>query len=412
LSITGAEKRGMKMKKLFYRLSSCRSFTRLLSVLTVAVVTFVAPGLLQAATGTKCNKPLTTKVYCDLAMTPAPKAKGTTCVASTAYKSTGSSCTGTVGGVGTYPTGSHVELFYQSGDLEEDLVGNVNGIAYPISDPPSEASESVCGPGFVDIQATLAAGQAISCKYTNVSGQTQPANCFLENWKCSCFEVGACDAKGQRKSSMNCPTPSADLTVLNAAGCTGTLTVEALNGTPLAGPVQIGAGQELLDTNGECGAEFPNKKPFKTFEMGNFVQTCDPTSNVFSDLIQTQNVRTNDGGFSTTDSNVLTSATCTNNNGFPTGACKNDGGTFITFAAAESGEQCVAANFSCGQLADGTPGPAPKECKEDSGGNCTCRCARCDAKGTLVNLGADGESLFVISSSDNAYACPVTVTGN
>jgi hypothetical protein len=234
--------------------------------------------------------------------------------------------------------------------------------------------------------------------------------------QCSCFQEGKCTAKGNnsgtRTSTMTCPT-----TVVtggpNVAGCTGTVTIKALDGTVLALDRPIGEGLSDLNTNSECGAEFPASFGLRRSVMGTITQSCTAGSIAADDRVLQQVVRSTNDYLSTTEWLDLNPATCNPNTGFPPGACQNDGGAWITFAAAESGVQCVADNFSCGQLADdGSSGPPPSVCRVGSSGQCECRCARCTPEGTLVNLGAGDQGKFVVASSNAAFACDVTVTGN
>jgi hypothetical protein len=218
---------------------------------------------------------------------------------------------------------------------------------------------------------------------------------------------------------MTCPTLD-PITGSNLAGCTGTITVLDSNGNPLPGftdPIPIGSNLEQLNTNASCGEEFPTDSGLKKFVMGALVQECTSDSDVKTDLVDQQKVRSTNDYFSTTQSFNLLSATCNPTNGFPSGACTNDGGAWITFPAAANGDQCSAANFSCGQVVDDgadepSPGPPPSTCRIGSSGQCECRCARCTPDGTLVNLSTGEQGLFVLASSENAYACSVTVTGN
>jgi hypothetical protein len=384
------------MKKLLYRLPCSRSFARLFSILTVAFVAFVAPGLLQAATGTKCNKPLTTKVYCDLAMTPAPKAKGTSCVASSLYKSTGVSCTGTVGGAGTFPTGSHVDLLYQFGDLVVDTV------------------PSVCGTGYVDQHFNSAPGQDVACSHVDDLGNEVEARCAVSG-SSSCIQVGDCPAKGnktaERRSQIICPTaPLPPLTVPNAAGFKATVTVTALDGTQLA-QVQIGEGQENFDKN-ICGAEYSKAGLFPRFVEAIYKSICDSTSNISIEQFTEVNIRTYDDYFSTTTERVQTECLDINPHvSFVVGACFDAGIVFVDVPI-EDPSQCVASNYRCGSPSDGSEAPLALDATLQSGLVCKVKCNKCSEGVSLVNPGTFGQGLFVVSDSVNSCAIPVTVVGN
>jgi len=348
------------MKKLFFRLSTSRSLAKLFLLLAVTIVTSAVATKAQAQWGS---------------------------------------------GFSFWP-GSNITAVIKLGDYGskvDDLV-----------------TSSICGDGFVDTQASTLQGQTTDC---TVDGK--PALCTFKSLTCSCFQVGTCKG-GTRTDTMTCPTPGTNGP--NSAGCTGIISVTDLNLNPIHSDIQIG-GLTLanLDTNSECGAAFPNDSGsgLKKFVMGTLTQECTSGSSAIDDFVLQEKVR------STTDTNPPTpptasffsttqwfdhvDATCNPNNGFPTGACTNDGGAWITFPLA-TGDTCQASNFTCGQR-DGPngpiSGPAPSQCRTDSSGNCQCRCSRCTSAGTLVNLGTPGQGLFVLASdADNAYACPVTVTGN
>lgn len=349
------------MKKLFYRLSSSPCFTRLFAVLPVAIMASAIATEAQAQWGT---------------------------------------------GFSFWP-GSEIKAVIKLGDYGPNIDDLV--------------TSSVCGDGFVDTQARTLEGQTTDC---TVDGK--PALCTFNSLTCSCFKVGTCKG-GTRTDTMTCPTNN-PTTGLNEAGCTGTISVTDLNGTPIHSEIQIG-GSTLanLNTNSACGAVFPNDSGsgLKKFVMGTLTQECAANSDPTTDFVLEAKVRSTTvttpatptaSFFSTTQWFDNFDATCNPNNGFPTGACTNDGGAWITFPLA-TGDTCQASNFTCGQR-DGPngpiSGPQPSTCTVDkSTGQCQCRCSRCTPEGTLVNLGTPGQGLFVLASdADNAYACPVTVTGN
>jgi len=283
--------------------------------------------------------------------------------------------------------------------------------------------------GFFDANASTAPGQTVSCTYNDQPALcTYPAQATEPGIACKRFEVGTCSAKGKRPgtrtSLMKCP---ADGQV--GAGCTGVVNVTDLNGLPLGnGSFSIGNGLADINTSQECAAEFPKTADLARSVMGKITQPCtatapwDPLDPILVQVVRTD--RNVDGVVNYASStNWLdeSDASCNPNNGFPTNACTNDGGTWITVLAAEdviSAAACVAAaaDLKCGQRTDGEAGPAPRECKLDNLGQCTCRCDRCDSAGTLVNLGGGSAGKFVLSNLTSgqlwAAACEVTVTGN
>ena len=343
------------MKKLFYRLSSSRSFGRLISVLAVAIVAFTVASKAQA----DCNP-----FWED--------------------------CSGT-GGSGW--TGSDFTAVIKLGDYNIDIVTN-----------------SVCGAGFIDTvgNSNTQLGQTTECTLIE-NGVETPAQCQFSNLVCTCFKVPTTSCTGTLTSTMVCPTLD-PITKLNEAGCTGTITVFDLNGNPLPShpnPIIIGTGLSGLTNNGQCQQQFPDDTSGTGLAkniMGTLTQECTTLS------AQQQIVRSTNGFTQTTQwFNPLTTATCNPADGFPTNACSNDSGANITFQA-KNGDQCLASNFSCGQLPDGSFGPNPSKCTLDKkSGLCTCRCDRCTPDGALVNTGIGQNGTFVLSSLDNVYACQVRV---
>jgi len=357
------------MKKLFYRLLASRSFAKLFSLLAVTIVTSAVATEAQAQWGS---------------------------------------------GFSFWP-GSDFTAVIKLGDYNVRLV-----------------TPSVCGSGFVDTLATSNTdqGQTTDCTLIAPNGSETPAQCQFNNLQCNCFDVGTCKG-GTRTSTMTCPTPGT--LGANSAGCTGTITVlpTTLHPAIIIGPnLAIPGRPATLDTNTECQAAFPADSGLNKKVMGTLTQECTSRLDPTTDFVLETKVRSTTATgmapptptasfFSTTqwfNAIHLPSNACNPSNGFPPNGCSNDGGANITFPAAANGDQCNASNFSCGQL-DGDngplPGPHPSSCTADSAGNCTCRCNRCTPDGTLVNVGTGGDQgLFVIASSDNAYACQVTVTGS
>jgi len=374
------------MKKLFYRLSNSQSFARLLTISVFAALGLYHPSVAFA-------------IYCQAPGGTCSYRSGFSCPLGTTKCSLTS--TGSTSG-----TGSEWSATILLGD--ED-----------VSVEPSSA----CGGTFFDTTAATVGSQVTDCKFTPDPTleipfpEEQDALCSFSNLRCSCFSPGTCDAKankpGTRTSTMTCPTLSP--TGQNLAGCTGTLTISALDGTPLE-TVNIGDGLTALDSNNECGLAFPAGNGFKRFVIGSVTQSCQSGSIPSEELVKKVAVRgpAVNGVTSYSSSTVWAqefAATCNPEDGFPSNSCNNDGGAWITFSTTQA--QCVASTFSCGQLASGTSGPAPKKCDYDAlSGQCSCRCPRCTPEGTLVNLGGGDSGKFVVANSNSAFACEVTVTGN
>ena len=286
------------------------------------------------------------------------------------------------------------------------------------------------GNGFFNANASTPPEQTVSCTYNGELALCSfPEVSGTPGIRCNGFAVGRCSAQGNRPgtrtSMMSCPNPTPD------SGCRGTVTVSDLNGKFLA-TFAIGAGLDDINTTQECQSEFPETAALRKSEMGKIVQSCSRDAQwAPTDRIVEQVVRTDLNGegivnyTSTTTWVNLFGATCNPNNGFPAGACTNDGGVWIALAnpnPAGSAQACVAAagSLACGQKADGTFGQPPVECRLDSQNQCECRCRRCDPSGSLVNAGAPGLGKFVLSgpavdqtgTPSWAAACDVTVTGN
>jgi hypothetical protein len=389
------------MKKLLYRLPSNRSFTRLLSMVTFAVVAFVALELFfvqQVLAGTKCCKG--TSCYCD----------STALICNSGYTSSGT-CTTTRTG-GTSGGGSHYTAVLRFTDEVLSII--VEG-----DDTIPLEGENVCGPGFFDTKSNTAEDQAVSCTFTPTGGTPEEAQCLFKDLRCSCFAEGKCSATGPkpgtRISTMTCGTNDPE-TGLNLAGCTGSVEILRANGTTLTRP--IGEGLADLNTTRECGDAFPNAFGLKKGVMGTITQQCTSGSAVLTDRVVKQVVRSTNDYQSNTEWLDQYPATCNPENGFPRHACQNSGAAWVTVLnpnPAGSAAACVAAaaNLSCGQNSDGSPGPAPSQCRI-SGGQCECRCDRCNEETgeALVNAGQGDQGQFVLASRSVAplwvAACPVT----
>jgi hypothetical protein len=397
------------MKELLYRLPSSRSFAKLFSILAVAVVAFAALELFfvqQSLAGTKCClKTNTSSCYCD--------SLSAVCN-STSYFANGTCTTTRTGGTGG--GGSHYDAVLRFADEVVSIIVEGDNTV------PAEG-ENVCGPGFFDVKSATAEDQAVSCTFTPTGGTPDPeAQCVFKDLRCSCFAEGKCTATGPkpgtRISTMTCGTND-PITGLNLAGCTGSVDVFKADGiTPLALNVPIGQGLADLNTSQECGDAFGNAFGLKKGVMGTITQQCSVGSNVLHDRVVKQVVRSTNEYQSTTEWLDQYPATCNPANGFPRHACTNAGGTWVTVLnpnPAGSAQACraAAANLSCGQNSDGSPGPAPSQCRI-SGGQCECRCDRCneDTGEALVNAGQGDQGVFVLASRSVAplwvAACPVT----
>jgi hypothetical protein len=352
---TRAEKKEYKMKKLFYRLSSRRLFAKFFSLLAIAIAASAVATESQAQWGS--------------------------------------------GGASWF--GSDFTAVIKLGEYSVNVL----------------TSPSVCGTGFIDTFASTDGGQATDCTLIE-NGVETPRLCQFTNLQCSCFQVPTCTS-GTRTGTMTCPTldPTAQPKE-NLAGCTGQITVLDLNGNQVPSlpghpnPINIGSIPPLEDLTspGQCKAQFPGPKPGTTGlpenVMGTLTQECS-TGDITEQIVRSTN------GFKLSTPHVLDAnqATCNPANGFPTNACTNDSGAFITFAA--TANECVESNFSCGEFTGESgpvDGPPPSKCTFDKkSGQCQCRCARCTPQGALVNVGLDQQGIFVLHSAQNAYGCQVRV---
>jgi hypothetical protein len=335
------------MKKLFYRLAGCRSFAKLFSLLAVAIVV--------SATATKAQAQW--------------------------------------GSGGAFWFGSDFTAVIKLGEYSVNVL----------------PSPSVCGIGFIDTVASTDPGQATDCTLIE-NGVETPAQCLFSELKCSCFKLPTTSCTGgTATSTMTCPTLD-PTTKLNEAGCTGTISVFDAQGNTLHADVVVGSNPDItrLVSNGQCKQQFPDDTNGTTGlgenVMGTLTQNC-------SGDITDQTVRSTNGFKLTTEVFEQNTATCNPASGFPTNACTNDSGAWITFAVAAS--ECKAANFSCGEFTGESgpvDGPPPSKCTFDKkSGQCQCRCDRCTPQGALVNVGLDQAGTFVLHSANNAYGCPVTV---
>ena len=282
-------------------------------------------------------------------------------------------------------------------------------------------SPSTTGAGFFDISAVTPAGQTVACIYDDGINPPVNAQCST-SVTCQRFQPGPCSA-GERRSKMMCPTTT-------GSGCTGTVTVIRPNNSVSTHSFAV---DPTISSNGQCKNNFPNI-PGVLGEgvIGEIVQSCttstwNASEPVLSEVVRGDVERDQTTFFSNTSWVDALGATCNASNGFPTGACSNDGGTWLTVSANSivNPAACAAsaALLTCGQQVvngETQAGPAPTQCRVDSQGQCECRCSRCNANGTLVNLG--NPNIFVLADAKGttafgspkpwAAACPVTVTGN
>ena len=283
------------------------------------------------------------------------------------------------------------------------------------------------GDGFFNILAATAGEQTVACTYDD--GVNPPVNAQCKtSVQCNRFQIGTCSAQtgtGTRTSSMMCPTTT-------GAGCIGTILVIFPDGSSTERSFAV---DDTIATAGQCKNEFPSiPGVLGQGEIGKIVQSCtagqgwNASDPVLSEIVRDDVERRQTTFFSNTSWVDKVNGTCNANNGFPTGACSNDGGTWFTVSPNSIvNPTACAANppntLRCGQqVVNGVvqPGPAPTQCRLDSQGQCECRCPRCTPAGTLVNLG--NPNLFVLADATGttalssptpwAAACEVTVTGN
>jgi hypothetical protein len=394
------------MKRPFCRFATSQSCARLLSILSFAALGLYYPSESFAVVYCKDNNPLT----------PCTRFSGSTCPPSTrpAYTTKCSTQGGSSG------SGSDWQAAINIGQLGWGMVLDESG----------DDVVSLCDPDFFfDIEQNSV--QPSFGTYTPTGGEPQAAQFFFNEWRCSCLEKGECQ-DGLRTSISTCPT-FAPITIstydsVNLAGCTGTVTVLALDGTPLregTSPnctgtdtssdgcaIRYGDGLGGLNTESACATAFPDDDStgLNESQMARVTQVCTETSDQKNELFVDVDVRAIGSDYqSQTQFFSVLSATCQPANANP-GACPNNGGLWIAMTLAE-GDQCVADNFTCG---GGDGGPSPERCRVRNG-QCECRCAHCgEDGGALVNLGSGNTGSYVIfsSSSRQAYECPVRIVGN
>jgi hypothetical protein len=405
------------MKKLFDRLSRNRSFTRLFSILVFAAV--AAPGLSFAHT---CSTLVNGICVADHG-TPQRLCKNSVGLVDRRVH-----CANTCGQVGrTEKSNTCSGGSGGSGNLGSSIQGVV--LFGDEFGGPGESSSSCGGPGlYFDVTRTTAPGQTTSCKVIDDQGEHDRLCSY--DLVHRCFKAGNCKQK-TRVSESKCP--ALDANGDNLSGSTGTVTVFDLNGIQLPSspghpnPINIGTVPLLVDvdTNTECANEFPSGVlGLGQRVTGKITQECTNDLDVIGDPIMTQVLRSTNGYSAAFDVAITQPGSCTPSNGFPFVGCENSG-LFWFYFNPGSGEQLDPANFSCGQIVDENDqildGPPPVTCgpSDKAGFTFRCQCQRCIPantpgfpEGTLVNPGTGNQGLFVLHSSDNAYACPVTESGN
>ena len=285
--------------------------------------------------------------------------------------------------------------------------------------------------------ASTRENQAVACKFDALDDNgPKDALCSYPDPGISCtgFVIEPCNAKtGTRTSFMPCTTPKTLPGLVLApgepvTGCSGTVTVKFLDGSP---DVHIDVAKDpTLDTDGECNRAYPKTLQLPRGIGGKVVQLCIGTAEWdFKDRVLEHVVRNqlslvvpNTASYAASGKwSDQANATCQPDDGFPPVSCRNNSIVRSTFSAANSAA-CSAANYLCGQKADGSSGPPPEDCTFDSSsGQCTCTCFKCakDTGQTLTNVGippsagVQGTGSYVVLQKDRQIAniCPVKVGG-
>lgn len=179
-----------------------------------------------------------------------------------------------------------------------------------------------------------------------------------------------------------------------------------------------------------CNQEFPKTADLPRGEMVRVDQACnpkqawsadDPAQPILREVWRTDLALLNPDQPSFLSRGTWSAAfdaTCNPADGLPSGSCQQSGVINITFPVSDA-KACSAANWRCGQRANGEFGPLARACSVDSSGQCTCTCPRCDEVSTFVNLGfppsggTPGTGHYTISdlNAKETAACPVTIRG-
>jgi hypothetical protein len=270
----------------------------------------------------------------------------------------------------------------------------------------------------------------VACTFDALDGSGEkPALCsYPAGITCTGFIPEPCDFKvGTRTSFMRCDTPN--------SGCSGTVTVQLLDGTQTLIEIPV-AKDPSLNTTVECNAAYPTDKASGLGRGigGKVKQLCAGKEAVWSNLntvleyavrnqISSKVPNTAEYGWSgkwAGRSEEL--ATCSPDTGFPPVSCTNFSNVDITYQEPDPAK-CSAANKRCGQSpTTGDVGPVASGCSHDPATNsCTCTCPKCNVKTaeTLTNVGippssgVQGNGVYVLSdvSGADVQFCAVKVSG-
>jgi hypothetical protein len=275
--------------------------------------------------------------------------------------------------------------------------------------------------GFFNLRGTTDDTQTANCTFAETSEDTpKPAICSWPNPGILCTRIKVGDCKGGIRSSFaSCTTPN--------AGCTGTVFVQLLDGSGTVPPIIIVKDPAIGTDPKICNEEFPKTADLPRGEMTRVDQVCNSKlawsaeDTVLREAWRTDLSLNRDQPrfFSRGTWSAAFDATCNPADGVPSGSCKQSGVINITFPVSAA-NACSAANWRCGQRANGEFGPNARDCDFDtSSGQCTCTCPRCDEVSTFVNLGfppsggTPGTGHYTISNlnAKETAACRVTVRG-
>jgi hypothetical protein len=275
--------------------------------------------------------------------------------------------------------------------------------------------------GFFNLTGTTADTQTANCTFAaNPSDTPKLALCaWPGGLTCTRIEVGDCKG-GVRTSFASCTTPGAE--------CKGTVIVQFFDGSdPVAIPVfkdpAIGTDPKV------CNQEFPKTADLPRGEIARVDQVCTKLPWTAEDNVLREAWRTDLSPLNPDQPRYSSrgtwsaafDATCDPAEGLPSGSCSQEGNVKITFPVSNA-NACSAANWRCGQRANGEFGPNPEKqgCSFDpKSSQCTCTCPRCDEISTLVNIGfprsggTPGTGHYTISdlNAKETAACPVTIRG-
>jgi hypothetical protein len=275
------------------------------------------------------------------------------------------------------------------------------------------------GGGFFSITGTTAATQTANCTFAP-DDKTEPklALCsWAEGITCTGIKVGECKG-GVRTSFASCTTAGAE--------CKGTVIVQLLDGSASPPPITVFKDPTIGTDPKVCNEEFPKTADLPRGEMVRVDQACNAkqewsaNDTVLREAWRTDLSLTRDQPrfLSRGTWSAAFDATCHPADGVPFGSCQNESIINITFPVSDA-KACSAANWRCGQRANGEFGPNARDCGLDSSGQCNCTCPRCDEISSFVNLGfppsggSPGTGHYTISdlNAKETAACPVTIRG-